>query len=60
VFDEAGKPKSMTRQSKAVDIKTEMTAINAVRNRAALLRADALAKRESQLHRKATKNDVSG
>lgn len=58
-FDETGKPKSVIRNGKSNDIKSEMAAINAARNRAALLRADALSKRESQAHRKATKNDVS-
>ncbi|MES1196736.1 MAG: YbaY family lipoprotein [Steroidobacter sp.] len=57
-FDDTGKPKSVTRNGKSADVKVEMNAINAVRNRAALLRADALSKRESQAHRKATKNDI--
>lgn len=58
-FDETGKPISVNRNGKLADIKSEMAAINAARNRAALLRADALSKRESQAHRKATKNDIS-
>lgn len=59
-FDEAGKPQSVTRNGKAAVIKQEMKVINAARNRAALLRAMALAQHESQLHRKETKNDVGG
>lgn len=57
-FDETGKPQSVTRNGKSVAIKQEMKAINAARNRAALLRSLALAQHESQLHRKETRNDV--
>ena len=59
VFDQAGKPKSVTRAGKSLIVAEHMDVINAARNRAALLRSDALAKRESQMHRKATKNDVN-
>jgi putative lipoprotein len=59
LFDDTGKPKSVTRNGKAMAIAQEMNAINAARNRASLLRAHALARRESQMHRKATKNDVN-
>ena len=59
-FDDAGKPKSVVRDGKTIEASKEMPAINAARNRASLLRADALQKRESQMHRNATKNDVTG
>ena len=57
LFDETGKPKSITRNGKILVLTQEMAAVNAARNRASLLRSHALARRESQLHRKATKND---
>jgi len=59
-FDEGGKPKSVLRGGKSTDVGKEMPTINTVRNRAALLRSDALSKRESLMHRTATKNDVGG
>ncbi len=59
-FDDSGKPKSVMREGKPTDVAQAMTVINLARNRASLLRADALAKRESQKHRKETKNDVNG
>lgn len=60
VFDDAGKPQSVTRNGKSIQVKQEMPAINAARNRAELLRALALAQHAAQLHRKETKNDVGG
>ncbi len=60
MFDETGKPRSITRNTKALQVNEEMNAINAVRNRAALLRAHALASQAAQMHRKITKNDERG
>jgi len=56
-FDETGKPKSVTRGGKTMEVAKEMDAINAVRNRASLLRSHALAHQASLQHRKETKND---
>ena len=59
-FDDAGRPTSITKNNRPLVVAQEMNAINTARNRAALLRSHALATRESQAHRHATKNDVGG
>ncbi|HVY23772.1 MAG TPA: YbaY family lipoprotein [Steroidobacteraceae bacterium] len=60
MFDDTGKPRSVTRAGKSVAVADAMKDINAARNRGAMLRSLALAQRESQLHRKETKNDLGG
>lgn len=53
-FDERGRPQRIQRQQQILDIKQETDILYAIRNRASLLRSQALASRESQSHRKAT------
>ena len=53
-FDERGRPQRMQRQQQILDIKRETDMLNEIRNRASLLRSQALASRESQSHRQAT------
>jgi hypothetical protein len=57
VFDETGKPKAVKRGDKISDASKEIEVINAIRNRASLLRSHALARHASLQHRKETKND---
>lgn len=56
VFDERGRPERLSRNGKPAELKQEADLISAVRNRAELLRAHALARHETQAHREATEN----
>jgi len=58
--NENGRPISVSRNKQVLAVTQETSAINAARNRAALLRSHALASREIKAHRLATKQDVGG
>jgi putative lipoprotein len=58
--NENGRPISVSRNKQVLVVTQETTAINAARNRAALLRSHALTSREIKAHRLATKQDVGG
>jgi len=53
-FDEHGRPTSISKQRVSLPLATQMETINAIRNRAALLRSHALATSEARAHRLAT------
>ncbi len=53
-FDERGRPAGIVKNKQALPLAGQMDAINAVRNRAALLRSHALAASETRAHRQAT------
>ncbi len=53
-FDERGRPTGMVKNGQALKLSEQTAAINAVRNRAALLRSHALAASETRAHRQAT------
>ncbi len=53
-FDERGRPVSISKNHQALALNKQTEVINAIRNRAALLRSHALAASETQAHRMAT------
>ncbi|MGC3981660.1 MAG: YbaY family lipoprotein [Steroidobacteraceae bacterium] len=53
-FDERGRPTGVFKDKQALKVSTQASAIDAVRNRAELLRSHALAARETRAHREAT------
>jgi putative lipoprotein len=53
-FDERGRPTSISKNQQTLALNTQTAAIDAVRNRAALLRSHALAASEARVHRLAT------
>lgn len=53
-FDERGRPVEVLLNQKAIKVEDAMTQINAVRNRASLLRSEALAVHEAKQHRDET------